>query len=135
MKNRTVIAAFLSIVLIAWARLAWSHHSFAAIFDKDAPITVKGLLARVEWTNPHMFFYVDAADQDGKITRWAFESYPPSMMARQGWTRDTVKPGDLVTVTGWRAKKGDRPIAGGNRMTLPDGRVLAVGASSEAENR
>ena len=78
---------------------------------------------------------VDVAGEDGEVVTWAFESYPPTMMVRQGWSRDSVSPGDPVTVTGWRARRGDRPVAGGNRMTLPDGRILPIGASSEAENR
>jgi hypothetical protein len=121
--------------LLVFAGSVSAHHSFAAIFDKDQPITVSGVLVRVEWSNPHMFFYIDVEEDNGEVVRWAFEGYPPSMMVRQGWSRDTVKPGDRVTMTGWRARSGERPLAGGNRMTLPDGRILAVGASSEAENR
>lgn len=124
----------LAFFLLASSHSLWAHHSFAAIFDKDKPITVTGVLARVEWSNPHMFFYIDV-EEGGEVVRWAFEGYPPSMMVRQGWSRTTVAPGDRVTMTGWRARGADRPVAGGNRMTLPDGRVLPVGASSEAENR
>ena len=119
--------------LVLWVPSAFSHHSFAAIFDKDQPLTVTGVLNRVDWRNPHMFFYVDVRGEDGQIVTWAFESYPPTMMVRQGWSRDTVRPGDLVTVSAWRAKTGSRPVAAGNRMTLPDGRVLPIGASSEGE--
>ena len=129
------IRAFIAVFLIlAPATALRAHHSFAAIFDKDQPVEVTGVLVRVEWSNPHMFFYIDV-EEDGETVRWAFEGYPPSMMVRQGWSRNTVQPGDRVTMTGWRARVGDRPVAGGNRMTLPDGRVLPVGASSEAENR
>ena len=135
MQKRVVSVAVVSLALLVSAGSSWAHHSFAAIFDKNQPITVTGVLSSVEWSNPHMFFYVDVEDEDGEVVRWAFEGYPPGMMIRQGWTRDTVKPGDRITVTGWRAKLGDRAVAAGNRMTLSDGRVLAVGARSEDENR
>ena len=128
-----ILAAILG--LLVWVGSLRAHHSFAAIFDKNQPITVTGVVARVQWSNPHMFFYIDVEEPNGETVQWAFEGYPPSMMIRQGWSRDTVNPGDRVTMTGWRARRGDRPLAGGNRMTLPDGRVLAVGASSETENR
>ena len=134
MNKHLKLFALVCSCLLGGPRLAAAHHSFAAIFDKDRPITLNGVLTRVDWTNPHMFFHVDVTNSGGQVEHWAFESYPPSMMARQGWNRDTVKPGDRVTVTGWRTRNGDRPLAGGNKMTLPDGRVLAIGATSEAEN-
>lgn len=135
MRWQTVGAAVAALALLGGSRMVAAHHSFAAIFDRDQPITLMGVLTGVEWTNPHMFFHLEVTAADGAVADWAIEGYPPTMMARQGWSRETVKPGDRVTVTAWRARKGDRLVAGGNRMTLPDGRVLAIGASSEAENQ
>ena len=135
MSKWTLSAFLVAFALLLFVAPALPHHSFAAIFDKEQPFTVTGVLNRVEWKNPHMFFHVDVTGEDGEVVTWAFESYPPTMMIRQGWSRGSVIPGDRVTVTGWRAHRGSRPVAGGNRMTLPDGSVLPIGASSEAENR
>src|SRR3954471_23171147 len=82
-----------------------AHHSFAAEYDGNQPVTVSGTVAKVEWTNPHIHFYVDAKDAAGVVTHWKFEGYPPNMLVRQGWKRDvTMKPGDTVTVFAWKAR-------------------------------
>jgi hypothetical protein len=134
MLKRSIGALVLVSVLVLLGTPALAHHSFAAIFDKEQPITVTGVINKVDWKNPHMYFYVDVTEEDGEVVTWGFESYPPTMMIRQGWARDTVNPGDPVTVTGWRARRGSRPVAAGNRMTLADGRVMTIGATSEREN-
>ncbi len=135
MLNRSIGTFVVVFVLVIWGTPALAHHSFAAIFDKDQPITVSGMINKVDWKNPHMYFYVEVTEEDGEVVTWGFESYPPTMMIRQGWSRNTVNPGDPVTVTGWRARRGSRPVAGGNRMTLSDGTVMTIGASSERENQ
>ena len=87
------------------ARFAAAHHSFAAVFDGDKPVKMTGQVTDVEWTNPHFHFSIDVKDQAGAVTRWRFEGYPPNMLVRQGWKRDeTMKVGDAVTVSGWRAR-------------------------------
>ncbi len=135
MLKRSIGALTAVFILVLFGTPALAHHSFAAIFDKDQPFTVTGVINKVDWKNPHMYFYVDVTGEDGAVVTWGFESYPPTMMIRQGWSRNTVTPGDPVTVTGWRARRGSRPVAGGNRMTLADGTVMTIGASSEGENR
>ena len=134
MLKRSIGALVLVSILVLLGTPALAHHSFAAIFDKEQPITVSGVINKVDWKNPHMYFYVDVTEEDGEVVTWGFESYPPTMMIRQGWARDTVNPGYPVTVTGWRARRGSRPVAAGNRMTLADGRVMTIGATSEREN-
>jgi hypothetical protein len=115
-------AASLSVTLAAAA-----HHSFAAGFDGEKPFTLSGTVAGVEWTNPHMHFSIDVKGDDGGLTRWRFEGYPPNMLVRQGWQKDvTMKVGDAVTVSGWLARS--EPNLGAVRnVTLPDGRKLAAG--------
>src|SRR6476661_2777762 len=82
-----------------------AHHSFAAEYDAEKPVTVSGTVARIDSTNPHIHFYVDVKDEQGGVTQWKFEGYPPNMLIRQGWKRDdTMKPGDAITVSGWRAR-------------------------------
>jgi len=113
--------------LLVWTAHLPAHHSFAAEFDGDSPITLSGVVSMVEWTNPHIHFYVDVTDDSGNVARWKFEGYPPNMLARQGWKRNvTLKPGDAVTVFGWRAR-ADPLFAHAREVTWADGRRLAAG--------
>jgi hypothetical protein len=122
-------AAILLIVLgtAASARLL-AHHSFAAEFDASKAIRVTGTLAKVEWTNPHIYFYVDAKDETGAIVRWACESGAPGALSRRGFKRSLLKLGDTLIVDGYRAKNG-APFMDARRVTLPDGQILS-GASA-----
>jgi hypothetical protein len=109
------------------ARLAAAHHSFAAVFDGDKPVTMKGEVTGVEWTNPHFHFSIDVKDAAGAVTRWRFEGYPPNMLVRQGWKRDeTLQPGATVTVEGW-ASRDDATLGAVRWVTFDDGRKLAAG--------
>src|ERR1700704_580299 len=84
-----------------------AHHSFGAEYDANKPISLTGVITKVEWTNPHSFFYVDVKDKDGKVSNWKMEGYPPNVLYRTGWKREvTIKVGDTITVTGWRARDG-----------------------------
>jgi len=121
---RSVAAAVF--VLFGAGSLA-AHHSFAAEYDGEQPVTVKGTVARIDWTNPHIHFYVDVKDDAGTVTQWKFEGYPPNMLVRQGWKRDvTMKPGDVVTVFGWRART-DPNLAASREVTFANGSKLASG--------
>ena len=102
---------------------AAGHHSFAAEYDSSAPITVKGTVTKVEWTNPHSYVYVDVRDVNGNVVNWAVEGYPPNTLRRTGFTRDLMKQGDMVTINGWKARDGanrmaarDVTFANGNKM-------------------
>lgn len=109
------------------ARLAAAHHSFAAVFDGDKPVTMTGQVADVEWTNPHFHFSIDVKDPAGAVTRWRFEGYPPNMLVRQGWRRDeTLMPGATVTVEGW-ASRDDATLGAVRWVTFADGKRLAGG--------
>ena len=83
-----------------------AHHSFAAEFDAAQPIRVTGSVTKVEWMNPHTWFYIDVKDEAGKVTNWGFEMGSPNGLMRAGWTRNSMKPGDVVTVEGSRARDG-----------------------------
>jgi hypothetical protein len=110
----------------AVAPLALAHHSFAAYFDGEKPVTLTGKVANVEWTNPHFHFSIDV-ENAGAVERWRFEGFPPNMLVRQGWKRDeTLTEGATVTVEGWAARS--EPNAGAARwVTFADGRKLAAG--------
>jgi len=118
--------AFFAVVLMA-ATPAFSHHSFAAEYDGEKPITLKGVVTKVEWENPHMHFLLDVTDDKGKVEEWKFEGFPPNMLVRQGWKRDvTLKVGDTVTVFAWRARNGMNQ-AHSREITLADGKKIFSG--------
>ena len=109
------------------ARLAVAHHSFAAVFDGDKPVSMTGQVTDVEWTNPHFHFSLDVKDAAGAVTKWRFEGYPPNMLVRQGWRRDeTLTPGATVTVDGW-ASRDDATLGAVRWVTFADGKKLAGG--------
>ncbi|MBV8846711.1 MAG: hypothetical protein JO307_28215 [Bryobacterales bacterium] len=119
--------------LIAAALPVLAHHSFAAEYDAAKPITLTGTVTKVEWMNPHARFYIDVKDDAGKVANWEFELGSPNGLMRAGWTRNSLKQGDTVTVSGSLAKDGSN-LANARQVTLADGkRVFA--ASSENENK
>src|SRR5262245_28635751 len=99
-RNWKRIICGVCIILSATATFAFSHHSFAAEFDSTKPVTLKGTITKVEWTNPHTYFHVDATDENGKKGEWAVEGGAPNVLYRQGWKPDTLKIGDKVTING-----------------------------------
>lgn len=113
-------------LLLAIASVS-AHHSFAAEYDGEKPVTLSGVVSRIEWTNPHIHFFVDVKDMNGGVTQWRFEGYPPNMLVRQGWKKDvTMKPGDAITVFAWRARV-EPNVAHAREVTFADGRKLAAG--------
>jgi hypothetical protein len=104
-----------------------AHHSFAAEYDGNQPVTVTGTVAKIDWTNPHMHFCLDVTDPAGVVTQWKFEGCPPNMLVRQGWKRDvTLKPGDTVTVSGWKARN-DPALGAAREVTFANGDKLNAG--------
>ena len=105
-----------------------AHHSFAAEFDATKAIRVTGTLTKVEWTNPHIYFYLDAKDEQGNPIRWTCESGAPGALSRRGFKRGDLKLGDTIVVDGYRAKNGSN-LMDARRVTLADGRIVS-GASA-----
>jgi hypothetical protein len=128
-----------SVVLCAAALLlsvsapVFAHHGFSVEFDKDSPLTLTGTVTKMEFMNPHIYFYLDVKGTDGKIVNWAFEGGPPNVIYRQGWRKDTLKPGDVVTVKGFRAKDGTY-LAACSTVKLPDGREVSAGSGGVSQN-
>jgi len=104
---RAKIAAFSVVVGVMLATPgAIAHHSFAAEFDGNKPLNMKGIVTKIEWSNPHTYFYLDVTGSDGKVVNWGMEMGSPNGLMRAGWTRNTLKVGDEVTVEGAQAKDG-----------------------------
>ncbi|MDY6983600.1 MAG: DUF6152 family protein [Pseudomonadota bacterium] len=107
---------------------ALAHHAFAAEFDRNQPINVTGTVTKLEWTNPHARLYIDAPGEDGETVNWNLEMGTPNLLMREGWRRDSLKAGDVVTVTGWRAR--NHPHVGNvGTVMLPDGKQVFAGSS------
>ena len=108
---------------------AFGHHSFAAEYAIDQPLTLKGTLTKVEWTNPHGWIYIDVKGDDGKVVNWAVEFGAPNALLRRGVRRSDFPPGIEVLVKGYRAKSGSAAV-NGTSVKLPDGRNLFTGSSN-----
>jgi len=131
MRNGAVV--FLSAVLIlALATPLAAHHSFAAQYDREQPITLTGAVTKIEWNNPHAYFYIDVLNEEtGKVENWAWEMGAPAVIQRSGWRRNSMTIGDLVTVAGWRARNGD--FHGNARTVILAATGQELGAASSAD--
>jgi hypothetical protein len=107
-----------------------AHHSFSAEFDASKPIVLKGIVTRVDWANPHVYFYVDVKDSNGTVVNWACETGGPNSLVRRGWRRDSLKVGDQVTVDAYLARDGTKTVDA-RMVTLPDGRKVFAGSSDD----
>jgi hypothetical protein len=126
-----MLAVVAGLVVLASAMPVLAHHSFAAEFDATKPVNLTGVVTKVEWMNPHTYFYIDVKDESGKVTNWACEMGSPNGLTRQGWTRNTLHVGMVVTMDGTRAK--DNTFRANARNVLVDGKKLGA-ASSEGVN-
>ena len=124
--SHAVLAAGFGLLISAAPMLA--HHSFAAEYDANKPVTVSGTVTKMEWMNPHARFYVEVKDDAGKVTSWNFELGAIPTLLKQGWKKDSLKAGDQVTVEGSRNKDGSN-TANARSVTLPDGRHVFGGSS------
>jgi hypothetical protein len=126
--RRIVIPALLALAALASGIPLLAHHSFAAEFDDQKPIKMTGVITKVEWQNPHIWFYLDVKNPDGTTTNWGFAGGAPGQLMRRGITKDQLKIGETVVVEGFRSKDGSNNASGG-RLTFPDGRnVLTAGS-------
>jgi hypothetical protein len=123
-----VLAALFALTILADQALA--HHSFAAQYDRNKPITLTGPVTKVDWINPHARIFVDAKDASGKTVNWEIELGPPAILMRNGWARSAVKIGETVTVSGSLAKDGSN-LANASSVTLASGKKVFAGSSGD----
>lgn len=128
MTSRSIGAAAVGLVLLLVTATASAHHSFAAEYDRDKPITLTGTVTRLEWTNPHARIYIDVKDDKGQVVNWDFELGPPNGLMRRGWNRNSLKSGHVVTVAGFLSKTNPRG-ANARTVKLQDGREVFAGSS------
>ena len=107
-----------------------AHHSFSAEYDDSKPVKVTGVVTKVEWQNPHIWFYVDSKDEAGKITHWAFSGGAPGQLMRRGIYKEVIQPGMSIVVDGFRAKDGSNN-ANGAKVTFPDGRQVFTASAED----
>jgi hypothetical protein len=124
----TVAAGLLTVAAVP----AFAHHSFAAEYDAAKPITLHGAVVRVEWTNPHARFYVEVKEPNGSAATWNLELASPNVLVRQGWTRNSLKVGDEITVTGSVAKDGSK-MANARDVTLASGKKVFARSAATPE--
>ena len=124
---------FLAVGVCLTAVPLLAHHSFSAEYDSAKRVTLKGIVSKVDWMNPHVYFYIDVKDDGGAITNWALEMGPPNGLQRSGWTRNTIKVGDEVIVDGTLAKDGSKQANARSVTMAATGKKLGA-ASSETTN-
>ena len=135
MSKRMLFAASAIAFSLLWVgNPVLAHHSESAQFDVSKPVKVTGMISKVEWMNPHIWFYVDVKDESGKVTTWGFSGGPPGMLLRRGITKDVLKVGDVIKVEGFRAKDGSNNGSGGN-VTFADGRRVFAGSAEDVVPR
>ena len=126
LKRFAICCASIGILLAAGAPVR-AHHSFGVEYDANKPVTLQGVVTKLEWTNPHGFIYIDVKGSDGKVVNWKFEGFPPSVLYRTGWRRNvTLKVGDEITIFGWRARDGGN-WGHSREVTFKDGTKFIFG--------
>ena len=129
---RALQSALITVFVVALsATLARAHHSFAAEYDAKQPVTMSGTVTKVEWTNPHVRFYMNVKNESGAVTAWEFTMGAVNGLLRRGWRMTMLKPDDVVTVDGYLARDGSR-LANARVVTLSDGRKMSGGTIPDA---
>lgn len=127
---KIVAATVVAFGVLLFGKPILAHHSESAEYDLTKPIKVTGTIKAVEWKNPHIWFYVDVKDANGKVTTWGFSGGPPGMLLRRGITKEVMKIGTVVNVEGSRAKDGSNN-GSGRKVTFPDGKNVFTASAED----
>ncbi len=130
-RGPIVIVAF---TMLVGARPIFAHHAFAAEYDAKRQVLLTGTVTKIEWNNPHAHFFLKVRDGDGKFSTWDLELASPNTLERGGWTRQSLKPGDMVTVNGYLAKDGTN-LAHARDIRLADGRRVLAGSAPDGPTK
>ena len=135
--RRTTLAKVLSFELALWAVVfamaaasAFAHHSFAAQYDSNKPVKMSGVVTRLEWTNPHVYIFIDVPGKAGAVTNWGFEMGPPHMLQKAGWKRNSLTIGEAIDIEGWLARDGSNHANARRVMRKSTGEVLGAASSA-----
>jgi hypothetical protein len=134
MKLRLIAVLLAGCTLSIAAVPTFAHHSFAAEFDAGKPISITGMLTKVDWINPHIYIYLDVTDDGGKTVTWSFESLPPGWFHRMGLERSNFTVGQKVTVSGYGAADGSKNLGWIKKLKFADGREMQITADNPSEN-
>ena len=126
---RCTLPGTMVVGIILAAQPVSAHHAGATKYDEKKPVTLKGTVTKVEWMNPHVYYYLDVKDSSGKVQNWAVEGAPPNVLYRRGWKKDSLKVGDVVTVEGFLPRQAGLHDINGRTVTLADGRKVFGGAA------
>jgi hypothetical protein len=135
MKNKTLVTAIAVLGLFLVASLGAAHHSFSAQFDAEKPIMLTGIVTKVQWRNPHAWFYIDVEDDDGNVANWGMELGSPNLLMRQGWTRSSMKVGDAVIVEGFHSRDGSNTGNARVITLVATGKILSTKASYKGDDQ
>jgi hypothetical protein len=123
------VALLFGVVAAFAVTAAYAHHSFGAQYDSNKPIKLNGVVTRLEWTNPHVYIFIDVTGKDGKVTNWGFEMGPPHMLQKAGWKKNSLTIGESVEVEGWLARDGSNHANARRVMQASTGKVLGAASS------
>ena len=130
MRNLSAWAAITALLLSAGT--ASAHHAFSRDFDQSKPVTLSGMVTKVQWTSPHVMTYIDVKDSSGKVTNWKIEMGSPVQLTKAGWTKDKLKAGEMVSLQGWQAKNGTN-FANAEEVTMGNGEELTAASSYDQQ--
>jgi len=133
-RARLMWAAAVCALTLAAGAPAAAHHSFAAEFDRDKPVKIEGTVTKIEWTNPHIWVYLEVKGADGTVTNWGFSGGPPGVLQHRGINKNSIKIGDTIRVEGFRAKDGSNN-ASGDSVTFADGRRVFTAAAEATQSQ
>jgi hypothetical protein len=131
---KSLIPLSLIVTVLVAAPLAQAHHSFASEFDLNKKVKVTGVVTKLEWQNPHIWYYVDVKNEDGSIINWAFSGSSPIQLMRRGIHKDVLAPGTIITVEGYQAKDGSHN-GGGSKVTFQDGRSVFTTVADDPDEK